>query len=121
MKVQIDKSDIIWSYLGVIVSFTSSVISFPIIIYFLDGDLLGLWYVFASIGSISLLFDFGFTLTFARNITYCWSGAKELKKEGTDNEVYKEPDYYLMRDILFTCKRVYLVISLVALLLLPQR
>lgn len=118
MKVQIDKSDIIWSYLGVIVSFTSSVISFPIIIYFLDGDLLGLWYVFASIGSISLLFDFGFTLTFARNITYCWSGAKELKKEGTDNEVYKEPDYFLMRDILFTCKRVYLVISLVALLLM---
>lgn len=118
MQIQINKSDIVWSYLGVIVSFTASVLSFPVVIYFLDGDLLGLWYVFASIGSISLLFDFGFTLTFARNITYCWSGAKELKKIGTNDSVLHEPDFSLMRDILITCKRVYLVISLFALLLM---
>ena len=118
MQVKINKSDIIWSYLGVIVSFTVSMLSFPIVIFFLDGDLLGLWYVFASIGSISLLFDFGFTLTFARNITYCWSGAKGLRKEGTNAGYTQEPDFCLMRDILITCKRVYLIISLIALFLM---
>ncbi len=118
MDVKINRSDVIWSYLGVIVSFTASVITLPIIIYFLSGDLLGLWYVFGSIGGITLLFDFGFTVTFARNITYCWSGARALEKTGITNDVSNEPDFIMMRDVLFTCKRIYLIISVVAYILL---
>lgn len=118
MDIKIDKSDIIWSYLGVIVSFTSSVISLPIVIHFLDGDTLGLWYVFSSVGSISIIFDFGFTVTFARNITYCWSGAKKLEKKGTIQGVAKEPDFLMMRDVLFTCKKIYFIISVTCLIVL---
>jgi len=118
MAVNIDKGDIIWSYLGVIVSFTSSVISLPIVIHFLDGDMLGLWYVFGSVGAITILFDFGFTVTFARNITYCWSGAAKLEKSGVTQNVTKEPDFKMMRDVLFTCKRIYLIISLACFALL---
>ena len=101
-----------------IVSFTASVITLPIVIYFLDGDLLGLWYVFGSVGGITILFDFGFTVTFARNITYCWSGARKLEKTGTSRAVENEPDFEMMRDVLFTCRRVYLIISLAAYILL---
>ena len=118
MIVDVNKRDIIWSYLSVITSFAASVITLPIIIYFLDGDILGLWYVFAAIGSITILFDFGFTVTFARNITYCWSGAKRLSKQGVSEEVSSETDFVMMRDILFTCKRIYLVIASIALVLL---
>ncbi len=118
MDVSINRSDVVWSYLGVIVSFTASVITLPVVIYFLDGDLLGLWYVFGSIGGITLLFDFGFTVTFARNITYCWSGARALKKTGTTSNVAGEPDFKMMRDVLYTCKRIYLIISLTAYFLL---
>lgn len=118
MDVKINRSDIIWSYLGVIVSFTASVITLPVVIYFLDGELLGLWYVFGSVGGITILFDFGFTVTFARNITYCWSGARKLEKTGTSGVVELEPDFEMMRDVLYTCKRVYLIISLTAYLLL---
>lgn len=120
MNVGVNKSDVIWSYLGVITSFVASVITLPIIIYFLDGDIFGLWYVFASIGSITVLFDFGFTVTFARNITYCWSGAKKLSKVGVSEEVSSETDFTMMRDILHTCKRIYLIISTVALVLLTS-
>lgn len=118
MEVKVSRSDIIWSYLGVIVSFTASVITLPIVIYFLDGEMLGLWYVFNSVGAITVLFDFGFTVTFARNITYCWSGASKLEKRGLGGEVLSSPDYYLMRNILFTCKRIYLLLASSALLLM---
>lgn len=118
MEVKVSRSDIIWSYLGVIVSFTASVITLPIVIYFLDGEMLGLWYVFNSVGAITVLFDFGFTVTFARNITYCWSGASKLEKRGLGGEVLSSPDYYLMRNILFTCKRIYLILASFAFLLM---
>lgn len=118
MAIQVNKGDIIWSYLGVIVSFTTSVISLPLLIHFLDGDSLGLWYVFGSVGAITTLFDFGFTVTFARNITYCWSGATKLEKSGVIQNVTKEPDFKMMRDVLYTCKRIYLIISLACFALL---
>lgn len=118
MDIKVSQSDVIWSYLGIIFSFAASVITLPMVIYFLDSETLGLWYVFAGIGSVTILFDFGFTVTFARNITYCWSGATKLKKEGIAGEVSAEPDYRMMKDILFTCKRIYLIISLFALILL---
>ena len=118
MDVQVNRSDIIWSYLGIIVSFTASVITLPFVIYFLDGDMLGLWYVFNSVGAITVLFDFGFTVTFARNITYCWSGASKLEKRGQGGEILNEPDFYLMRNILFTCKRIYLILASTALFLM---
>lgn len=118
MEVSINRSDIIWSYIGVIVSFATSIIILPIVIYYLDADNVGLWYVFNSVGAITVLFDFGFTVTFARNINYCWSGASRLEKRGQGGYILNEPDYLLMRNILYTCKRIYLILSSAALLLM---
>ena len=117
MKVHLSKSDIIWSYLGTIMTLCSHVIMIPLIVYFLDGDLLGLWYVFISIGAIANLFDFGFTITFARNITYCWSGVSHLQKEGVYKEEMGDTNFVLMKNILTTCKRIYMIISLFVLAL----
>lgn len=97
-----------------------NVITLPIIIYFLDGDSLGLWYVFVSIGSITMLFDFGFSVTFARFITYGWSGARELNKSGLSTKVDSNTDFLVIKEILITCKKIYLIISLVALFLLSS-
>lgn len=118
MQVGVKKGDVIWSYLSVITTFVASVITLPIIIYYLDGDMLGLWYVFSSLGSITILFDFGFTVTFSRSITYCWSGAKKLTKIGVSDSVSSETDFEMMRNILYTCKRIYLIIALTAFVLL---
>ncbi len=118
MRIDIGKRDILWSYIGVILSMASNLIMLPFIIYYLDADMLGLWYVFASIGSMAPLFDFGFSVTFARNITYCWSGARSLHATGADQAESREPDYHLMKVVLSSCRFVYLLISGVALLLL---
>jgi len=119
MKIETTKKDIIWNYIGVLVSFGYGIVMLPFSVYFLDGDSLGLWYVFQSIGAIAVLLDFGFSPTFGRNINYCWSGAKKLQKEGavfTDGD--REPDFVLMKKVLSTCKIIYGIISAAALVIL---
>lgn len=118
MKINLTKKDVIWSYIGTIMSMASNLFLLPFIVYYLDEDMYGLWGVFASVGAIATLFDCGFSVTFARNITYCWSGANGLKREGVKFVENTEPDFCLMKKVLETCKRVYFLISIVALLFL---
>lgn len=118
MKISLTKKDIIWGYIGTILNMGAHLLMLPFLMYFLDADMLGLWYVFASIGAIAVLFDFGFGVTFARNITYCWAGAKELRKENVAFANDGEPNFYLMKQVLSTCKAIYGLISGAALLLL---
>ena len=118
MQIHITKADALWSYAGTILSMGANFLILPFLMYFLDADMLGLWYIFVSIGTITQLFDFGFAVTFARNITYCWSGAKELKKEDVVFSDGGEPDYELMKEVLSTSKFVYAVLSGIALFFL---
>lgn len=118
MNIRLTKKDIIWSYIGTILSMGANLLMLPFLIYFLSNDSLGLWYIFASIGGIATLFDFGFGVTFARNITYAWAGARELKKEGVEFSKKEEPDYRLMKKVLTTCKVIYGIIAGSALILL---
>ncbi|MCM1541810.1 MAG: hypothetical protein NC121_11165 [Blautia sp.] len=118
MKITLGKKDIIWSYVGTIMSMGANLFMLPFLMYYLDGDMLGLWYVFASIGAIATLFDFGFAVTFARNITYCWSGAQELKREDVAFVKNREPDYKLMKQVLVTCRLIYGILSGLVLVLM---
>ena len=117
-KMNIRKSDVIWNFVGTILSLSSNFIILPFILYFLDSDTIGLWNVFLSIGAIVILFDFGFNPTLARNIAYSWKGAKELYK--TDGVVSNsdQPNFFLMKKIITTTKNIYLLISSIALLFL---
>ena len=90
----------------------------PFALYYLDGDMYGLYEIFQSLVQITVLFDFGFSTTFARNINYCWCGAKELKKTGAVFAEVTEPNFRLMKNTMEACRRVFLVISLTALALL---
>lgn len=118
MQIRLKKSDVIWSYLGTILSMGANLLMLPVIIFYLDAEMLGLWYVFVSLGAIAALFDFGFSVTFARNITYCWSGADKLQKVDVSFAENNEPDYLLMKKVLRACKVVYLRLSASALFLL---
>lgn len=118
MKVKLTKKDVIWNYIGTIMSMGSNLFLLPFILHFLDGDMYGLWGVYASIGAIATLFDCGFSVTFARNITYCWSGSSNLKKEGVVYTENQDIDYYLIKKVLATCKYIYLILSLLAYVLM---
>lgn len=111
MKVKLTGKDILWSYIGTFLSMGANIIILPFLMYYLDENMLGLWYIFAGVGGIATLFDFGFSVTFARNITYCWSGAKKLKKEDVEFVDDSEPDYYMMKQVLTTCKVIYGILA----------
>ena len=81
-KVRATRADVLWSYVGTAFSMANAFLLLPFLLAFLTADELGLWYVFVATGGVALLFEFGFTPTFARNITYCWSGAVALAREG---------------------------------------
>ena len=118
MGIKTSKSDVIWNYIGVIMSMGSSFLLLPFMMHFVSEDYLGLWYIYLSIGGIVVLFDFGFNPTFARNVAYCWSGAKALNAEGGQYADSSEPNYRLLNKVLNTCKKIYLIIALIALIVL---
>ncbi len=96
----------------------SNFILLPFLLFWLNEEAYGLWCVFLSLGGITTLFDFGFNVTFARNITYCWSGVKSLKKSSVEVISGRSVDYTLLKRLLNTCRRVYLIISIITLLVL---
>ena len=118
MQIKSSRSDIIWNYIGIIMSMASNFLLLPFLIRFIDSEMLGLWYVFLSVGGIVILFDFGFNPTLARNVAYCWSGTKELNTEGVAQTGGKEPNYFLLKQVISTCKAIYFVISAAALIVL---
>ena len=118
MGISITKIDVIWSYIGTILSMGANFLLLPVIVYFLDTNMLGIWYVFLSIGAIAALFDFGFAVTFSRNITYAWSGANRLIKENVEFNDISSPNYDLLKKILLVCKFIYGIIAGCVLLLM---
>lgn len=118
MSVKLKNKDYIWSYLGIIFSIGSQVVLLPFAIFFLSSDLYGLWSVFQSLAAITALFDFGFSTTFARNINYCWSGAKKLKKQGVEISDSGEPNFSLMKQTMEACRYIFLVLSVMALIIM---
>ncbi len=118
MQIHITRSDALWSYAGTIISMGTNFFILPFMMYFLDADMLGLWYIFMSVGTITLLFDFGFATAFSRNITYCWGGAKELKKEDVAFSEGGEPNFALMNEVLAASKFIYAILASTAFIFL---
>lgn len=119
VNIKATKKDIIWNYVGTIVSLGSSFILVPILLLFLDANEYGLWNVFVSVGGITVLFDFGFNSVFSRNIAYCWSGCRTLKKDSVEQfEGDSEVDSNLLNKLIKACQLIYLSISLIAMIVL---
>lgn len=117
-QIRVGKKDAIWSYLGVLFRFGANLIVLPLVLKFLTDEELGLWYVFGSIGALVDLLNFGFAPSIARNISYVWCGATNLKKESLEVVETREVDVKTLYTVLKTCQYIYIVISLIALFLL---
>ena len=116
--MKLAKKDYIWSYIGVILSLTTNIILTPFIMFFLDSDSFGFWGIFQSLAAITVLFDFGFTTTFSRNINYSWNGAEKLEKIGVRYSNKNEPNFELMKSTMEVCKKIFLILSIFALILM---
>ena len=79
--MQIGKKDVIWNLTATILKIASGIIILPVILKYLTSEEIGIWTIFLSFSSITLLFDFGFSATFARSITYILVGQLNYTKK----------------------------------------
>ena len=119
MKIQITKKDIIWSYASHILQTGSGVFLLPIILNKLSPEELAIWYVFLAITALVTLLDFGLLPTIMRNISYIFSGARELSKEGVViQKAEMDIDYGLLKSMIKTTKRLYMIIAFIVALIM---
>lgn len=113
------KVDVVWNYLGTIVSMSSGFILLPLLMLYLTSEELGLWYVYLALSNFALLFEFGFSPTFARNIVYVVSGARRLTVRGCDvDSVEAGIDWHLLNIVIKASKVIYAIIAVVVTFLL---
>ena len=113
------KADVVWNYLGTIVSMSSGFILLPLLMLYLTDEELGLWYVYLALSNFALLFEFGFSPTFARNIVYVVSGARRLTAKGCDvDSVEPGIDWHLLNTVVKASKIIYAIIAVVVTFLL---
>lgn len=118
-SITTSKSDVLWNYIGTFVSMSSGFLLLPLLMLYLKDDELGLWYVYLALSNFALLFEFGFSPTFARNIVYVVSGARRLTVEGCDSSSIKEGvDWHLLNTVITASKFIYAIIAVAVTVLL---
>ncbi len=117
--MEIGRKDVVWNFVATFMRVASGVIVLPLVLHMLPTQEVALWNVFLAIGSFAALLDFGFSNSFARNITYIFSGVKVLKTTGyvLVDEKDKTIDYALLKSVISAMRRYYGILALVFLLL----
>lgn len=104
----IGKREIAWSYIGTAFTIGAGVLLLPFILHQLPQETVGIWNIFQTITMLVLMLDFGFRPSFARNISYIFSGVKTLQKTGVAHtDADAEVDYGLLKGTLIAMKRFY--------------
>ena len=116
MEISISKRDVYWNYIAQFFNLGSGFIILPVVLHMLSTDEVGMNYLMLSVSSLVALADFGFSSQFGRNITYVFSGAQELKKEGLSVLPNGDINYHLLAVVIETAKYIYRKISVIVLI-----
>ena len=117
MQISLSKKDIVWGYFAQFFMLASGILVLPAILRVLSPNEVGMNYLMLTVSSLVALFDFGFAPQFGRNITYVFSGASELKKEGIDtNSPNGEINYHLLANMIQTARFIYRRLAFIVLL-----
>ncbi|MDR2824691.1 MAG: hypothetical protein LBB41_05770, partial [Prevotellaceae bacterium] len=115
--MQIGRKDLFWNYAATAMRRLSGIIVLPVTLRLLPPDEVGIWSIFLSLVTITSLLDFGFSSSFSRNVTYIFSGVKELKVSGYAEVETQEVNYSLLKSLLGAMRLYYGVIALAFLLI----
>lgn len=115
----IGKREIAWSYAGTAFMIGAGVLLLPFILNKMPQETVGIWNIFQTITALVLLLDFGFRPTFARNISYIFSGVKTLQRDGVEQAAEDSAvDYSLLKGTLVAMQRFYRWMALAVFALL---
>ena len=116
---EIGKKDVVWSYAATFFTIGAGIILLPFMLNKLPAETIGIWTVFQTISMLVFMLDFGFKPSFARNLSYIFSGVSLLKTEGVENvEETGQVNYSLLKGTLSAMKIFYRWLALLTLLLL---
>jgi len=117
--MKVTRADLLWNYGATFMRVASALIILPLILRMLPIQEVGLWTVMIGLNSMINLLDFGFFQTFSRAVTYIYSGAQTLVKEGFVPIKGDKPiNYSLLKGLLGAMARFYGYVSLLLLVLL---
>lgn len=113
--MNISSKDLFWSYLSSFFKIASSILILPIVLRSLPSEQIAFWVIFSTITSLVALFDFGFGPSFTRNISYVFSGSKEIKSIGfeTVSSSSSDVDYSLLKQLIVAMKFFYFRLSII--------
>ncbi|MBR6520580.1 MAG: hypothetical protein IKT77_06330 [Paludibacteraceae bacterium] len=112
----IGKRDLIWAMLATLFRIGSGVLLFPMVLSMLPSETVGVWTIFTSVTLITGILDFGFNQSFARNISYVFSGVRSLKRDGHEYVADAENekiDYVLLKNTIGAMRYFYSHMALI--------
>lgn len=116
----VGKKDFMWTLASMILKVGAGVLLYPFILSSLSTQAVGIWTIFGTIGTLTILFDFGFNQSFTRNISYIFSGVGKLQKQGYENIDNADDchiDYGLLRSTIKAMKKFYSKIAIALFLI----
>ncbi len=117
----IGKRDVLWSYVATFFSVGAGIILLPFMLNRMSAETIGIWTLYQTVILLTFMLDFGFRPSFARNVSYIFSGVHNLQAEGVESSHSfnsSSVDYSLLKGALITMKQFYRWIALATLLLL---
>jgi len=117
--MKVAKSDLFWNYGASFMRIASGAIVLPLILRMLSTEDVGLWGIMVGLYAVIVLFDFGFSQTFSRSITYIFTGATELVSEGIGTlKEGGDIHYPLLKGTIKAMKSYYAAVSILMFILL---
>ena len=116
-------SPVVWSWGFQFLRLASALVLMPLVLRpsVLSGKDLGMYWAFADLSALAILFDFGFSTSVGRNVAYALAGARELQAEGHGEEPHeREPSYRLLWQLLRSTQRLFLGLSAAAAVVLAS-
>ena len=107
------QSSVVWSWAFNLIRLASALVLLPLLA---RPDMtrtdLGMYWVFVTLSEIAILFDFGFSPSVARNVSYAMAGAKELTAQGhPETEAGRTPNLPLLWQLLRSTQRLFLYLA----------
>ena len=117
----IGKKDVAWGYAATFFSVGAGLILLPFILHKMSAETVGVWNIFQTITVFVFLLDFGFRPSFARNLSYIFSGVRNLQEtgvEGVETGENVQVDYSLLKGTIHAMRVFYRWVALGVMVLL---
>lgn len=114
MRHAINRVDVVWGYLSQFLSVCSSLLMLPFILYYLNSEDVGVWYVFITMIGLVQLLEFGFLPTISRYVSYIYSGATDIQEENIFSSGQEQINVQLLANVISSAKKIYLIVAMIS-------